>query len=69
MFKGLGVELAFAVSGHPEIFESARRCGQITGVGAVAIALAFGTVGVVQINELIERLLLQIEEREGRIAG
>jgi hypothetical protein len=45
VFKGLGVELAFAVSGHPEIFESARRCGQITGVAAVAIALACGTVG------------------------
>ena len=25
-FKGLGVELAFPVSGHLEIFESARRC-------------------------------------------
>src|SRR6266566_5834317 len=42
-FKGLGVEVAFPVSGHLEIFESPRRCRQITGVGAVAIALAFGT--------------------------
>ena len=43
-FKGLGVKLAFPILGHFEIFESARCCCQITGLGAVAIALAFGTV-------------------------
>jgi hypothetical protein len=42
VFKGLGVELTFTISGHFDVFEPTGRCHQITGVGAVAIAFAFG---------------------------
>ena len=40
-FKRLGVELAFPISGHLDIFELASGCDQIAGVGAVAVPFAF----------------------------
>src|SRR6266566_4644795 len=42
-FKRLGVELAFPVFGHLEIFDSTRRCRQITRVSPIAIPFSFGT--------------------------
>src|SRR2546425_9783730 len=36
-FKGLGVELTFAISGHFDVLESTSGGDQITCVGAVAI--------------------------------
>jgi len=41
-FKDPAVELAFSISGHLEVFETARRCRQFAHVGAIAIAFAFG---------------------------
>ena len=40
--KGLGVELTRAVSGHFNILQPTRRCREISSVGTVAIAFAFG---------------------------
>src|SRR5260370_11258972 len=41
--KGLGMELTFTISGDLDLLEPTRRCGQITAVGAVAIAFTLGT--------------------------
>jgi hypothetical protein len=38
--KDLGMELTFPISGDVDVLEPTRRCHQITGVGAVAIAFA-----------------------------
>src|SRR3989440_7747169 len=55
--KDLGVELAFPISRHLEIFVSARRCCQIARIGAVAVAAAFGaTLSPGRSNEGIQLL-------------
>jgi len=39
--KRLGVELAFSISGHLDIFEPASGCNQITSVGDVTVPFTF----------------------------
>jgi hypothetical protein len=42
-FKDLGAELTLPISGDFDVLKPTGGCDQITGVGAVAIAFAFGT--------------------------
>lgn len=55
--EDLGVELALAISGNVRGLNAARRRGQVTGVGAVAISLALGaTLSPTDSDERIELL-------------